>query len=166
MRLRNLLLLVCVALVLVPFAALAQNHEEMAEGSPPPGDRRWETEVYHEFSAPHLVQSYAVVCHSSAVAPSLLVGIRDCCMPGDQWDVKGHFYDANPMDVGVCGGGGITGYRSVLGSGAGQPLRAIVNIRYAQGINDWPAGGWARFTCLPRDSIIEVTDLGQRPDLR
>jgi hypothetical protein len=155
------LLSICALVALAPSPATAQNMELAVE---PITLAANQAEVYWDFQAPHWVQSYAVVCDGGTGIPTLQIGIKDCCMPGDHWDAKAHFYDKKPVNTSVCGGGGTGTYRTVVGGSGGWPLRSIVSARYAHGINIFGAGAYMRFTCYPVGSLIEVTDLGQAPD--
>lgn len=154
---------ICALIALMPALAAAQNAEVEAEPITMLGH---EAEVYFFFPAPHFVQSYAVVCHNAETVPTLQFGVKDCCIAGDHWEAKAHFFDAKPVDAAVCGGGGTTLFRTVSASSLANPLRSIVNVRYAHGVNIFSAGGYMRFTCYPTTATIEVTDLGQVPDLR
>jgi hypothetical protein len=150
------------ALALIPSLAAAQNSELEMEPIVMMGNQ---AEVYFNFSQAYLVQSYAVTCRGASIT-GLQVGIKDCCMPGDHWDAKTHLYDEKPVEAHVCASGGTTGYRTVLASSGGNPLRSIVNVRYPHGINVFPAGVYLRLTCYPSSTTITVTDLGQAPDRR
>lgn len=155
-------LTIAAVLALIPSLAAAQNTEEAMEPIVVMGN---EAEVYFDFYQAYLVQTYAVTC-SGPVVRSLQVAIKDCCIPGDHWDAKAHLYDQNPVNLNVCASGGTATYRSVVANSGGNPLRSLVTARYPHGINMFPAGVYMKFTCHPASAQIDVTDLGQGPDIR
>ncbi len=97
---------------------------------------------------------------ASTAAPSMTVGVLDCCIPGDQW-VQRTYCLQNHEKVDVRGEGNgatsgpFTGTTTVYKLGA-EALECITEVRYGEGVAVFPAGMTVNFS-VPGSDVINTT---------
>jgi hypothetical protein len=93
---------------------------------------------------------------------SLSVQVLDYGLPYDYWSAKVKVWDKYPSEAVTTGSGSTTSWSPaarVLTIGV-KPLRALVEVRYQNGINMFPAGMYTRITVNDSFTAPTVTDLG------
>ncbi len=154
-------LILTVAILLLGAPALAGEANVTAEPEYSPST--FEQILYPTFEMPGLVQVYAVECSKIG---GIKFRIRDCCMAGDRWEVLGKLADQKPAVAMLTGTGSTTGWRATTIDGKGSaPLRAMLQVRYCHGVNVFPASATLDVFCTNPNAKLDVTDLGQFPDI-
>ena len=98
---------------------------------------------------------------SSSAAPLLKIAVKDIGFEGDRWSHRSYCaFNGETWDVRGVGRGdtiNFTGETTVYRTGPGpQPIECLVEIRYAGGISDFPAGMSVRLS-VPTGYTLTTT---------
>ncbi len=160
---RNRLFALLAVAILLPATTVAADELANVSNEDDYAPAPYQQIMVPTFEMPGLVQVYAVECSAQG---GVKVRIKDCCVPGDRWEVLAKLADQKPAVGMLTGNGSTTAWRSTVLDGKNEaPLRTLIQLRYCHGVNDFPASAILDISCTNAEAVLTVIDLGQFPDI-